>query len=354
MEFSFDRSRSAQSGANDTQNQTQSSASGIRPGPDLNSVDPSTIANERLRKAIERNRSKQAAREASAPPQSRMAASANNHASPEARFSHMGSHFQNQSQTQFQAPPVPPQAPLFEERQQEQVEAQHSQKSEEAQAQAQFQFQRPVPEAAPLSTHERIMGQRDTTFESNYQTRAGTKAAAADRQAKVEVIEPEVTTASMRKPRSQASSTNLPAKSTTVVSRRGVANADNTEFVQEPKRTQRKVTSQINYNTNTARKKTQNVNPKYATYLIKGCWIFCALMVLRLIFASGGVTDYYSQKDVVSTKVKELESIQKDNSMLVREIERMKNDTGYQKKLVRDNLGFIAKDEFLVLFPKEQ
>jgi hypothetical protein len=38
---------------------------------------------------------------------------------------------------------------------------------------------------------------------------------------------------------------------------------------------------------------------------------------------------------------------------LVREIERMHNDVGYQKKLVRDNLGFIASDEYLVLFPKE-
>jgi hypothetical protein len=38
---------------------------------------------------------------------------------------------------------------------------------------------------------------------------------------------------------------------------------------------------------------------------------------------------------------------------LVHEIERMQYDVAFQKRLVRDNLGFIAQDEFLILFPKE-
>ena len=75
-------------------------------------------------------------------------------------------------------------------------------------------------------------------------------------------------------------------------------------------------------------------------------------MVLRLIFAAGGVTDYYSQKTSVNERLSELSDIKKENMQLVREIERMRSDSGYQKKLVRDNLGFIASDEFLVLFPK--
>lgn len=344
MEFSFDRSKNAQSGANDTQNQTQNNTSGIRPGPDLNSVDPSTIANERLRKAIERNRSKQAGREAAAP-NARMAQSANTQSNPEARFSHMGGKFENQSQSQF-AQQMPPQRP--------------TQLNNEEHVQNSF-FTHSAQPAQPIreqmSTHERIMGQRDTTFESNYQTRAATESREQEREQeeapRVEVVEPQVLGAT-RVRKSRTASTSMASTDTTpAVVRRAPANPDNTEFVPQVKRPQRKVATQVNYSTNTARKKSQSVDPKYTTYLVKACWVFCGLMVLRLIFASGGVTDYYSQKSVVNTKQNELEMIQKDNSQLVREIERMKNDTGYQKKLVRDNLGFIAKDEFLVLFPKE-
>ena len=61
MEFSFDRSKPSQA---QTQTTPQPQNVGPRPGPDLNTVDPSTIANERLRKAIERNRAKQGIRSA--------------------------------------------------------------------------------------------------------------------------------------------------------------------------------------------------------------------------------------------------------------------------------------------------
>lgn len=74
MEFSFDRSRESQA-RNASGSQTQSqrpepqASAATNPGPDLNTVDTSTIANERLRKAIERNRSKQAVRDAQRPAQ---------------------------------------------------------------------------------------------------------------------------------------------------------------------------------------------------------------------------------------------------------------------------------------------
>ncbi|MBY0416265.1 MAG: hypothetical protein K2Q18_18975, partial [Bdellovibrionales bacterium] len=138
-----------------------------------------------------------------------------------------------------------------------------------------------------------------------------------------------------------------------LVSRRSVAKPEDTEFV-PVKRTPKKVASQISYTTNSTRKKTKSVDPKYVTWLVKGSWVFCGIMVLRLIFAAGGVTDYYSQKSSFNERINELNDIKKDNMQLVRDIERMKTDIGFQKKLVRDNLGFIAADEFLVLFPKEK
>lgn len=246
MEFSFDRSKDAhlrRPEPSATPNNPNSS--GVRAGPDLNSQDPSSIANERLRKAIERNRAKQAEREAQAQA-----------AKPQAEqtFHEQASFFNRAEEVRREEPkPSPP----------------------------------PEPPKA------------------------------------------------------------------TVVSRRSVAKPDDTEFV-PAKRATRKVSSQISYSTSSARKKSKSYDPKLISYLVKGCWIFCGIMVLRLIFANGGVTDFYSQKSQVNTRLAELSQIKKENMQLVREIERMRSDAGFQKKLVRDNLGFIASDEFLVLFPKEK
>lgn len=246
MEFSFDRSRN-QTGAQ-TPPRTDSNKA-----QDFTEQDPSTMANERLKKAIERNRAKQLAREAQANQSSQDFANA-----------------PKREEAQFRAPPPPP-----------------------------------MPDFEPI----------------------------------VETKKPKTSIVSR--------------KASTVVTRRSVAKADDTEFV-PVKRTQRKVASQVKYTTSSTRKKVKTVNPKFHNWVSKGCWAFCLIMIGRLIFANGGVTDYYSQKRVANTKESEYERIKKDNSSLIKEIDRMRSDTGYQKKLVRDHLGFIAKDEYLVLFPKEK
>jgi cell division protein FtsB len=268
LEFSFDRSKDAASKKPEV---TPQNTAGPRSGPDLNTVDPSTIANERLRKAIERNRAKQAGREP------------------------------------LRQPTSTPQQPQY-------AQSTHAQESHH---QSSF-FEKAT---------------RETSNPSEGQQAQSTQEAPRARE-RAHSVPP------------------LPPKSTSVVSRRSVARPDDTEFV-PVKRATRKVASQISYTTSSTRKKPKTLDPKVANYLVKGCWVFCALMILRLIFSTGGVTDYYSQKSQVHNRLEELGQIKKENMMLVREIERMRHDTGYQKKLVRDNLGFIASDEFLVLFPKD-
>lgn len=282
VEFSFDRSKESPQRRAEAQPQPQAS-SNVRPGPDLNTVDPSTIANERLRKAIERNRAKQAARDAG--PSAAQPAQA----APvqEAQPHQQASFFSNPQPQQMAEPQV------------------------QAQPQPQVVQSSPQPEMAQETPRVRVR--------ENLRTDPPPP----------------------------------PPRESTVVSRRSVAKPEDTEFV-PVKRATRKVASQISYTTSSAsssRKKTKSVDPKYTNYLVKGCWVFCAVMILRLIFANGGVTDFYSQKSTVSEKLSELSDIKKENMQLVREIERMRSDTGFQKKLVRDNLGFIASDEFLVLFP---
>ncbi len=265
MEFSFDRSK--ESSLNNTS--ANPSAGGVKAGPDLNSVDPSTIANERLRKAIERNRAKQAARD-------------------------------SQSQAQ---PPQPERAA------------------------------EPTPAAA---VHEQ------PSFFSKPQSESQ--------------VDPSLGRSTPPLHDSQQENHNIhynqELRSSQVVSRRTVARPEETEFV-PAKRPARKIATQVSYATGNSKRKSREVDTKYVDYLVKGCWIFCGIMVLRLLFADGGVTDFYSQKKTMNEKLEELSSIKKENMQLVREIERMKFDVSFQRKLVRDNLGFIANDEFLILFPKD-
>lgn len=272
MEFSFDRSNAQSSGSQPKPAEPAAQAQTAHP----DGIDTSTIANERLRKAIEKNRARQAER---------------------ARM---------QPQSTQQAAEPQAQASFFDQ---------------QAQQQQQFHEQK--------AAEQRMAEQRAAASESSSEEQPAPRP----------------------RPRAQER-THAAPKTAAVVTRRSVARPDEAEFT-PVKRPPRKVASQISYTTN-SRKKSKPLDPKLVNYLVKGCWIFCAVMVLRLIFANGGVTDFYSQRSLHADRLNELDRIKKENMQLVHEIERMKTDTAFQKKLVRDNLGFIASDEFLILFPKEK
>ena len=74
---------------------------------------------------------------------------------------------------------------------------------------------------------------------------------------------------------------------------------------------------------------------------------------MRLIFSDGGVQDYYAKKDVLQGRFDELARIEGENKVLLKEIALLKKDPQYQKKVVRDHLGYIARDEYLILFPEQ-
>ena len=76
------------------------------------------------------------------------------------------------------------------------------------------------------------------------------------------------------------------------------------------------------------------------------------ILILRLIFSGGGVLDYYHQQKAYQEKLGDFTSIGIENQELVIENEKIRHNKRFQKKLVRDHLGFIASDEFLILFPK--
>lgn len=323
MEFSFDRSKGPQ--AQNASGPQAQQTPGPRTGPDLNTIDTSTIANDRLRKAIERNRSKQAERDSQRPTQQ-----------PRQQAQQQGSFFTQPSQDD-QAH-MAQQAELREAHRLANMEAMAAREAQKKAEYAQY-----AQQAQQAANAEREMEQEapiveEAQAEATQSPRARLRARMAG-------------AASMASASDTQQAPPLSAKNTGLVSRKSVARPDDTEFV-PVKRTPKKVAAHISYTTSSTRKKHKSMDPKYVNWLVKGSWIFCALMVLRLIFATGGVTDFYSQKNSVAARIKELTDIKKENMTLVREIERMRSDSGFQKKLVRDNLGFIAADEFLVLFPK--
>ncbi len=92
----------------------------------------------------------------------------------------------------------------------------------------------------------------------------------------------------------------------------------------------------------------------FAKWTYRGAWIFCLFLLVRLIFSKGGISDFYSLKKTLNQYNVNYEKIKKENIELKKTIHMIKHNSSYQKKLVRNHLGFIAKDEFLVVFPKRK
>lgn len=143
--------------------------------------------------------------------------------------------------------------------------------------------------------------------------------------------------------------------------RTGVARPDEeTEFSTDIKRRRRSTTRQatrasyLPATTKTRRKRsrTQKRSDKdFTRYLVIGAWIFCTFLLLRLVFSSGGVVDYYSGKSLLNSRIAERERIITENKELREEIRLIEQSSAYQRQLIRDHLGYIASDEYLIIFP---
>lgn len=151
-----------------------------------------------------------------------------------------------------------------------------------------------------------------------------------------------------------------PAKPAATASRRTVARPDDVEFTTSIRKSPRKAPANVGYATSRAVVKTSPVKRKTRkkkvmkgqNFLLKLGWAFAGILLVRLVFSGGGVLDYYDRKELVSDKHNELTSLKVENETLIGEIERIQSSGKFQRKLVRDHLGFIAKDEFLILFQK--
>lgn len=78
-------------------------------------------------------------------------------------------------------------------------------------------------------------------------------------------------------------------------------------------------------------------------------WMVIFISFYQLLFGIGGIIDYQRSCNDLAKQETTLKSINEENKNLIDEMQHMEDDPIYQKKLIREHLGVIAKDEYVVL-----
>jgi cell division protein FtsB len=140
------------------------------------------------------------------------------------------------------------------------------------------------------------------------------------------------------------------AVSETLPTRRTVATANTeVEFVRASRAPVRRP-AEIGYTFTPAKK----LNKKQSILMARIGWGFCVFLLLRLIFSDRGVIDYHDLKEIAVDKTNEKMALIKENESLIKDIRMIQDDAGYQRRLVRDHLGYVANDEYVILFPSQR
>lgn len=130
-------------------------------------------------------------------------------------------------------------------------------------------------------------------------------------------------------------------------------NFSDIEFNEPAKRARKKTTGpKVNY-VKSVKKTKRKSTKKFEWSWTKLGWMCCGLMVLRLVFMESGIVDYQAMNQTLVEKERTLLMVRQDNVDLINEIHKIKTSPSYQKKLARDHLGYIAKDEYLILFSRD-
>lgn len=135
--------------------------------------------------------------------------------------------------------------------------------------------------------------------------------------------------------------------------RRNVATTlSDVEFT-EPKRSSKRAKGpKVNY-VKSVKKKRKSAKKNFEWSWTKAGWMVCGALVLRLVLMEGGIVDFNSMENTLIKKEQNLQDVRQENADLIREIHKLRTSPQYQKKITREHLGVIAKDEYLVLFSKD-
>jgi cell division protein FtsB len=124
------------------------------------------------------------------------------------------------------------------------------------------------------------------------------------------------------------------------------------EFTEPKRPAKRKTGPKVNY-VKSVKKKRKSAKKKFEWSWTKAGWMMCGALVLRLVFMEGGVIDFNSMENTLIKKEHHLQNLRKENAELIQEIHKLRTSPQYQRKITREHLGVIAKDEYLVLFSRD-
>lgn len=86
----------------------------------------------------------------------------------------------------------------------------------------------------------------------------------------------------------------------------------------------------------------------------KAGWGTCCILLLRLVFSEGGVIDFLKMEKILNEKMQNLSEVHSENEQIFNEILKIQSDHSYQRHLAREHLGVMAQDEFLILFARDK
>jgi cell division protein FtsB len=92
--------------------------------------------------------------------------------------------------------------------------------------------------------------------------------------------------------------------------------------------------------------------PTYLKWVTKVSWLGLLAFFTHVCFGSRGIVEYCSRVQNLNSIKKETIVLNEENNALVYEINQIENSSTFQKKVVRDYLGYISKDEYLIIFPE--
>lgn len=144
-------------------------------------------------------------------------------------------------------------------------------------------------------------------------------------------------------------------KIVTTNTRRSVARAGENDFVAPvTRKTQKSSVELPRYSTPKKKRRKLIQDMDGISLKTKIFWAILLCMFMRIMFMDNGLIDYYRMDNHITTKEDEFTMIQEENLALNAEIQLLKMNKTYQKKIVREELGVIAQGEYLVVFAEEK
>lgn len=98
------------------------------------------------------------------------------------------------------------------------------------------------------------------------------------------------------------------------------------------------------------RRKRSAKKSKFQFSLDMAIGIVFFIITVNLFFTSGGIIDLIQSKGRIMEGEKYLSTLEAENDKIRDEIRKLQHNSSYQKKIAREHLGAIEKDEYIVIF----